>query len=148
MRVLLQRVANASVAIAGGEVGSIKRGYVLLVGFHDADTQADLDYLVRKISNLRVFEDENMRMNLSINDVNGEILSISQFTLYADTRKGNRPSFTDAGNPETAANLYAQFNAKLAETGLRVATGEFGANMQISLVNDGPVTIWFDTENK
>lgn len=148
MRVVLQRVSSASVTVDGQELGAIDQGYMLLVAIHDADTEAELDYLVRKITGLRVFEDEAGKMNLSIQDVGGSILSISQFTLYADTRRGNRPSFTDAGAPAYAEKMYDQFNTKLAATGLTVTTGEFGADMKVSLVNDGPVTIIFDTDNK
>ena len=148
MRVVLQRVSSASVTVDGQELGAINQGYMLLVAIQDADTEAELDYLVRKVTGLRVFEDEAGKMNLSIQDVGGSILSISQFTLYADTRRGNRPSFTDAGAPAYAEKMYDQFNTKLAATGLTVATGEFGADMKVSLVNDGPVTIIFDTDNK
>ena len=148
MRVVLQRVSSASVTVGGQELGAIDQGYMLLVAIQDADTEAELNYLVRKITGLRVFEDEAGKMNLSIQDVGGSILSISQFTLYADTRRGNRPSFTDAGAPAYAEKMYDQFNTKLAATGLTVATGEFGADMKVSLVNDGPVTIIFDTDNK
>lgn len=148
MRVVLQRVSSASVKVDDQELGAIAQGYMLLVAIQDADTEAELDYLVRKITGLRVFEDEAGKMNLSIQDVGGSILSISQFTLYADTRRGNRPSFTDAGAPAYAEKMYDQFNTKLAATGLTVATGEFGADMKVSLVNDGPVTIIFDTDNK
>ncbi|MBD5833430.1 D-aminoacyl-tRNA deacylase [Weissella confusa] len=148
MRVVLQRVSSASVTVDGQELGAIDQGYMLLVAIQDADTEAELDYLVRKVTGLRVFEDEAGKMNLSIQDVGGSILSISQFTLYADTRRGNRPSFTDAGAPAYAEKMYNQFNTKLAATGLTVATGEFGADMKVSLVNDGPVTIIFDTDNK
>ncbi|WP_270764108.1 D-aminoacyl-tRNA deacylase [Weissella confusa] len=148
MRVVLQRVSSASVTVDDQELGAIGQGYMLLIAIQDADTEAELDYLVRKITGLRVFEDEAGKMNLSIHDVGGSILSISQFTLYADTRRGNRPSFTDAGAPAYAEKMYDQFNTKLAATGLTVATGEFGADMKVSLVNDGPVTIIFDTDNK
>lgn len=148
MRVVLQRVSSASVTVDDQELGAIAQGYMLLVAIQDADTEAELDYLVRKITGLRVFEDEAGKMNLSIQDVGGSILSISQFTLYADTRRGNRPSFTDTGAPAYAEKMYDQFNTKLAATGLTVATGEFGADMKVSLVNDGPVTIIFDTDNK
>ncbi|WP_373383406.1 D-aminoacyl-tRNA deacylase [Weissella confusa] len=148
MRVVLQRVSSASVTVNDQDLGAIGQGYMLLVAIQDADTEAELDYLVRKITGLRVFEDEAGKMNLSIQDVGGSILSISQFTLYADTRRGNRPSFTDAGAPAYAEKMYDQFNTKLAATGLTVATGEFGADMKVSLVNDGPVTIIFDTDNK
>ena len=148
MRVVLQRVSSASVTVDDQELGAIAQGYMLLVEIQDADTEAELDYLVRKITGLRVFEDEAGKMNLSIQDVGGSILSISQFTLYADTRRGNRPSFTDAGAPAYAEKMYDQFNPKLAATGLKVATGEFGADMKVSLVNDGPVTIILDTKNR
>lgn len=146
MKIVLQRVKSASVSINEHKVGEINQGFVLLVGVSDQDTSKDIDYLVRKISNLRVFEDNNERLNLSIQDVNGSILSISQFTLFANTKKGNRPSFTTAGKPEFASLLYNQFNDSLRLVGLPVVTGEFGANMQVSLINDGPVTIIFDTQ--
>ncbi|KAA8455829.1 D-aminoacyl-tRNA deacylase [Weissella paramesenteroides] len=148
MRIVLQRVKSASVSIDETVVGKIGVGFVLLVGIADSDTEAELDYLVRKITKLRVFEDLVGRMNLAIEDVGGQILSISQFTLYADTKKGNRPSFTKAGAPDFADKMYQLFNKKLRDTGLTVETGEFGANMQVQLINDGPVTIIFDTENK
>lgn len=148
MRIVLQRVKSASVSIDETVVGKIGVGYVLLVGIADNDTEAELDYLVRKITKLRVFEDLVGKMNLAIEDVDGQILSISQFTLYADTKKGNRPSFTKAGAPDFADKMYQLFNKKLRDTGLTVETGEFGANMQVQLINDGPVTIIFDTENK
>lgn len=148
MRIVLQRVKSASVSIDETVVGKIGVGFVLLVGIADSDTEAELDYLVRKITKLRVFEDLIGKMNLAIEDVGGQILSISQFTLYADTKKGNRPSFTKAGAPDFADKMYQLFNKKLRDTGLTVETGEFGANMQVQLINDGPVTIIFDTENK
>lgn len=121
---------------------------MLLVAFNDQDTAADLDYAVRKITNLRIFENEEGKMDWSINEVGGAILSVSQFTLFASTKKGNRPSFTKSGNPETASRLYDEFNQRLAQTGIPVQTGEFGADMQVELVNDGPVTILLDTQNK
>ena len=148
MRIVLQRVKSASVSIDETVVGKIGVGFVLLVGIADSDTEAELDYLVRKITKLRVFEDLVGKMNLAIEDVGGQILSISQFTLYADTKKSNRPSFTKAGAPDFADKMYQLFNKKLRDTGLTVETGEFGANMQVQLINDGPVTIIFDTENK
>lgn len=148
MRVVLQRVSDASVAIENKTVGSIEQGYLLLVGAEDTDGAEEIDYLVRKITRLRVFADEAGKMNLSIQDIGGAILSVSQFTLYADTKKGNRPSFVKAGNPEHANKIYEQFNDKLREEGLKVETGEFGADMQVNLVNDGPVTILFDTDVK
>lgn len=146
MRVVLQRVSQASVTIDQTIVGKINQGFLLLVGICDDDTEADLDYLVKKISQLRVFEDPDGKMNLALAQVDGAILSVSQFTLFASTKKGNRPSFTAAEKPDYAKRLYEQFNQKLAATGIRVATGEFGADMQVALVNDGPVTILFDTK--
>ncbi|CAM4357841.1 D-aminoacyl-tRNA deacylase [Weissella hellenica] len=148
MRVVLQRVKSADVSIENKIVGQIGAGYVLLVAISDNDTEDELDYLVRKITKLRVFEDTVGKMNLAIGDISGQILSVSQFTLYADTKKGNRPSFTKAGQPEFANKMYQLFNEKLRDTGLMVATGEFGSDMQVQLINDGPVTIIFDTENK
>jgi len=147
MKVVLQRVSQASVTIEEQVVGQINKGFLLLVGICDDDTEADLDYLVKKISQLRVFEDEAGKMNLALGQVNGAILSVSQFTLYASTKKGNRPSFTGAGQPDYAQKMYHLFNQKLAATGITVETGEFGADMQVALVNDGPVTILFDTRD-
>lgn len=148
MRVVIQRSKKASVSIENKVVGEINNGFVLLVGIEDADTEEDVDYLVRKISKLRVFEDEEGKMNLSLADVQGEILSISQFTLHANTKKGNRPSFIDAARPDKAVPLYEHFNQELKNTGFTVATGEFGADMQVALVNDGPVTILIDSKQK
>ena len=147
MKVVLQRVSQASVTIKEQVVGQINKGFLLLVGICDDDTEADLDYLVKKISQLRVFEDEAGKMNLALGQVNGAILSVSQFTLYASTKKGNRPSFTGAGQPDYAQKMYHLFNQKLAATGITVETGEFGADMQVALVNNGPVTILFDTRD-
>ncbi|ARJ72762.1 D-aminoacyl-tRNA deacylase [Latilactobacillus sakei] len=147
MKVVLQRVSQASVTIEEQVVGQINKGFLLLVGICDDDTEADLDYLVKKISQLRVFEDEAGKMNLALGQVDGAILSVSQFTLYASTKKGNRPSFTGAGQPDYAQKMYHLFNQKLAATGITVETGEFGADMQVALVNDGPVTILFDTRD-
>lgn len=144
MRVVLQKVNHASVSIDGEVVGAIKRGYMLLVGFDPDDGDEQLDYLVHKIVNLRVFEDQNGKMNLGLQDVDGAILSISQFTLYADTRHGNRPGFTDAARPEIAEPLYQRFNEKLAATGVHVETGRFGAEMKVDLENDGPTTIIYE----
>ncbi|CUS26301.1 D-tyrosyl-tRNA(Tyr) deacylase [Paucilactobacillus oligofermentans DSM 15707 = LMG 22743] len=144
MRVLLQKVNHAKVTIAGEVVGSIQKGYTLLVGIAPDDTEANLDYLVRKIVNVRIFEDEEGKMNLALKDVDGEILSISQFTLYADTKKGNRPGFSNAAGPELAEPLYQQFNDKLRAAGVHVETGHFGAEMQVELENDGPTTIWYE----
>lgn len=144
MRVVLQRVNHAQVAIEGEVVGKIGRGYMLLVGFAPTDGGDQLDYLVHKIVNLRVFEDEDGKMNQGLRDVGGAILSISQFTLYADTKHGNRPGFSKAAKPAIAEPLYQRFNEKLAASGIHVETGHFGANMQVELENDGPVTIVYE----
>ncbi len=146
MKIVIQRTKEASVSIEGTIVGEISHGLVLLVGIEEQDQQEDVDYLVRKISKMRIFEDAEEKMNLSIEDVGGEILSISQFTLYAETKKGNRPSFIKAAKPETAIPLYKAFNTGLRETGITVQTGEFGADMKVSLLNDGPVTIIIDSK--
>ena len=149
MRIVLQRVKSASVSIEGTVVGEIEQGFLLLVGVGPADTRDDASYLARKIAGMRIFSDENGKMNLSIDQVGGKILSVSQFTLFADTKKGNRPSFTGAASPEAANKLYEEFNEILrTEYGLIVETGEFAADMQVSLVNDGPVTILLDTKNQ
>lgn len=148
MKIVVQRTKEASVSIEGAIVGEISHGFVLLVGIEEQDQQEDIDYLVRKISKMRIFEDAQRKMNLSIEEVGGQILSISQFTLYADTKKGNRPSFIKAARPETAIPLYDAFNAGLRETGLTVQTGEFGADMKVSLLNDGPVTIVIDSKQR
>lgn len=149
MKIVLQRVKSASVAIEGSVVGEIDQGFLLLVGVGPDDTRDDASYLARKIAGMRIFSDENGKMNLSIDQVGGKILSVSQFTLFADTKKGNRPSFTGAASPEAANKLYEEFNEILrTEYGLIVETGEFGADMQVSLVNDGPVTILLDAKNQ
>ena len=149
MRIVLQRVKSASVSIESSVVGEINQGFLLLVGVGPEDTSDDASYLARKIAGMRIFSDENGQMNLSIDQVGGKILSVSQFTLFADTKKGNRPSFTGAASPEAANKLYEEFNEILrTEYGLIVETGEFGADMQVSLVNDGPVTILLDTKNQ
>ena len=149
MRIVLQRVKSASVSIEGTVVGEIEQGFLLLVGVGPDDTRDDASYLARKIAGMRIFSDENGKMNLSIDQVGGKILSVSQFTLFADTKKGNRPSFTGAASPEAANKLYEEFNEILrTEYGLIVETGEFAAEMQVSLVNDGPVTILLDTKNQ
>lgn len=148
MRAVVQRSLAAQVTIEGQTVGAIDHGFVVLLGVGPNDTQTDSDYLAEKISKLRVFSDDAGKMNLALADVGGQILSISQFTLYADTRRGNRPSFTNAAAPALGEQLYQAFNAKLRQLGITVATGEFGGDMQVSLTNDGPVTILFDTEAK
>ncbi len=150
MRAVLQRVSEAAVKIDGVTVGEIGNGFMILLGIHEEDSLEDVEYLVRKISMMRVFEDEAGKMNCSLQDfpAGGQILSISQFTLVADTKKGNRPSFIKAARPQQAIPLYDAFNQGLREAGLKVATGEFGADMQVSLINDGPVTILLDTRDK
>lgn len=141
MRVVLQRSGPANVKVDGEVTGSIHKGYVLLVGITHSDTQEDIDYVANKIANLRLWEDGEGKMNRSILEVGGDILSVSQFTLYGDTRKGRRPSFISAARPEQAKPLWEAFNKKLEEQGLQVQTGIFGAMMDVELVNDGPVTI-------
>ena len=149
MRAVLQRVTHASVTINGERSSSIGQGYLVLLGCENADTEEDIQWLSKKICNLRVFDDENGVMNKSILDVGGEILVVSQFTLLASTKKGNRPSWFKAAGHELAIPLYEQFCTELSQAiGRPVGTGEFGANMQVSLVNDGPVTICIDTRNK
>ncbi len=146
MRVVVQRCSRAEVRIDGQTVGQIGRGFLLLVGVTDGDSEAQADLLAKKVAQMRVFEDAEGKMNLALKDVDGAILSISQFTLYADCKKGNRPSFIRAARPETAAPLYDYFNARLrSEYGLQVETGRFGADMKVDFINDGPVTILLDT---
>ena len=144
MRVVLQRSKASKVTIDGKVNGKIDKGYVALVGFTDGDNIEIVDKMIKKIVNLRVFEDENEKMNLSIQDIGGSILSISQFTLYADSKKGNRPSFINAMNPTEASKLYDIFNQKLSKI-LHVETGIFGADMKVEIYNDGPVTIVLDS---
>lgn len=148
MRVLLQRVKQASVEIDGNVNGEIGQGLLLLVGFTENDGDKEIEYLARKVLNARIFSDADDKMNLNLQQVSGSILSISQFTLYAQTRKGNRPSFTRAQNPDIASKNYDKFNEKLRGLGVQVETGIFGADMQVSLVNDGPVTIMYDTDEE
>ena len=149
MRAVIQRVSNASVSIGGQQKSAIGHGLLILLAVEDSDTDEDLGWLVKKISNLRIFDDDNGVMNCSILDVQGEALVVSQFTLYASYKKGNRPSWFRAGSHEVSIPMYNSFCKQLGETiGKPVGTGEFGANMQVSLVNDGPVTIFIDTKNK
>ncbi len=149
MRVLLQRVSQAEVTIAGKIVSNINKGLLLLLGIEHEDNEQDIEWLCKKICSLRIFQDEQGKMNLSIMDIEGQFLVVSQFTLHASTKKGNRPSFIDAARPETAIPLYNKFVECLKSTStLNVATGEFGADMKVGLVNDGPVTIWLDSKNK
>lgn len=146
MRAVVQRVTQASVAIDGEAVGAIGRGYLILLGVGDGDTTAQAERLWQKILKLRIFPDGTHHTGASLADVSGEVLIVSQFTLYADCRKGNRPSFTGAGNPTTACELYEWFAERARQDIPHVATGEFGADMQVSLVNDGPFTICLDTD--
>lgn len=146
MKAVVQRVSEASVSIAGKTVGAIGKGFLILLGITGDDTPELCAYLAEKCAGLRVFTDENDKMNLSLRDVAGEVLVVSQFTLYGDCRKGKRPSFIAAARPETAIPLYERFVAELRDRGLHVETGEFGADMAVSLVNDGPVTLILDTE--
>ena len=146
MRIVVQRSKNASVTVNEKVIGEIEKGLVLLVGVTHDDTIDDANYLADKIVNLRIFEDENGKMNLSLLDVGGSILSISQFTLYGDCRKGRRPNFMAAAKPEQALNLYQYFNQVLSEKKVVVETGEFGAEMDVALINDGPVTLILDSK--
>lgn len=147
MRVVAQRSLKSSVSVDGNIIGSIESGLVLLVGFTDGDNESIIDYMVSKVLNLRIFDDEAGVMNKSVRDIEGEILSISQFTLYADTKKGNRPSYIKAMNGIEAKKLYDMFNDKLKSSGILVNTGQFGAEMIVSITNDGPITIMLEKEN-
>ncbi len=146
MRALIQRVSRAQVDVDGATVGSIGRGFLVLLGVGQGDGEAQVERLWGKISKMRIFEDGNGKTNLSLADVGGELLVVSQFTLYADCKKGNRPSFTQAGAPDEANHLYELFVERARQDVLRVETGVFGAMMDVSLVNDGPFTIWLDTD--
>jgi D-aminoacyl-tRNA deacylase len=146
MRVVVQRASRGKVTVEGQITGEIGRGFVLLVGVTHEDTREDADYLVEKVANLRVFEDEVGKMNLSLLDVGGALLSVSQFTLYGDCRKGRRPNFMDAARPDQANELYEYFNEKARSLGVQVETGVFGAMMDVELVNDGPVTLLLDSK--
>lgn len=145
MRAVVQRVSKAKVEINGKINGEIGKGFLIFVAVHRDDEISDIDYLAKKIENLRVFEDEDGKMNLSIQDIRGELLVVSQFTLYGDCRKGNRPSFIQSAKSPKSIDNYETFLEKLRSTGLKVETGEFGADMDVSLVNDGPVTIQLDS---
>tara|TARA_Y100001972_G_C7648659_1_gene326074 strand:+ start:175 stop:624 length:450 start_codon:yes stop_codon:yes gene_type:complete len=148
MIAVIQRVSHASVSIAGIIKGEINSGLVVLIGIEKEDNHEDITWLTQKLVNLRIFADEEGKMNLSVKDIHGEILIVSQFTLHASTKKGNRPSFIKAAKPETAIPLYEKFVHEVSSLGVPVKTGEFGANMQINLLNDGPVTLIIDTKNK
>ena len=144
MKIILQKVKKASVSVENKVVGSIDKGYCLLVGVHKESTEEDAKYLAKKVAQARLFEDENDKINLSLKDVGGSILSVSQFTLYADTKKGNRPSFTSAAGAEKANKLYEKFNKFLREEGVTVETGIFQTMMEVNIVNDGPITIVYE----
>lgn len=147
MRVVIQRSKQASVTVDGEVTGAIDKGYVLLVGLTHSDTLEDVQYVAKKVAELRLWEDESGKMNHSIVEHGGDILSVSQFTLYGETRKGRRPSFTDAARPEQALPLWEAFNEELKKHGLKVETGVFGAMMDVALINDGPVTVIVESKN-
>mgnify|MGYP002544801415 CR=1 FL=1 len=146
MRFIIQRVSEASVTVEDQTIGKIQKGFLVLIGVSDSDTQETADKLIKKMIGLRIFEDENGKTNKSIADVGGNFLVVSQFTLYADCRKGNRPSFTNAGNPQLANELYEYVLASLRDRGFEVGAGVFGADMKVSLLNDGPFTVMLDSE--
>lgn len=149
MRAVIQRVSEASVTIEGHKVANIQTGLLVLIGIEEADTQADIDWLTAKIANLRIFGDANDVMNLSVKEVNGDIIVVSQFTLHAATKKGNRPSYLKAARPDVSIPLYESFKLQMeVELGKKIQSGAFGADMKVALLNDGPVTIIIDTKNK
>ena len=146
MRCLVQRVKEANVSVSGNVIGAIEKGYLILLGVSQTDTEEVADKMLKKVLDARLFEDENGKTNLSIRDVSGSLLVVSQFTLYADTRRGNRPSFINAGAPDHANALYEYFCKKAEEQGMPLAHGQFGADMRVALINDGPFTIMYDSE--
>lgn len=148
MRAVVQRVSKANVVVEGEVVGSIDKGLLVFLGVGEEDNKNDLEYLVDKVLGLRIFQDENDKMNLSLLDVKGELLVISQFTLYGDVRKGKRPSFTESAHPDIANGLYEEFISSAKDAGVKVEKGVFGAHMDVSLINDGPVTIMLDSKKK
>jgi D-aminoacyl-tRNA deacylase len=149
MKAVIQRVSQASVSINNEIVAQIQKGLLVLIGIEDADNYEDIEWLTAKITNLRIFGDENNVMNLSLKDIDGEVIVVSQFTLHAATKKGNRPSYIKAAKPEIAIPMYESFVKQMEiELGKRIQTGQFGADMKVGLVNDGPVTIIIDTKNK
>lgn len=149
MKVVLQRVSEASVTVNNERVADIKKGLLVLVGIEDADTSEDINWLTSKICNLRIFDDVNGIMNLSVKDIDGEVIVVSQFTLQASTKKGNRPSYIKAAKPEVSVPLYEKFVAQFEiDLGKKIQTGSFGADMKVALLNDGPVTITMDSKNK
>lgn len=148
MRAVVQKVTSSKVTVDEEVVGQIGSGLLVLLGVTHDDTSKDVDYMIDKITNLRIFEDENGKMNLSLKDVGGEILAVSQFTLYGDCRRGRRPSFSDAARPEVANPLYEEFVKKVKDQGINVGTGKFGAHMMVDLTNDGPVTILLESRKE
>lgn len=146
MRTVVQRVSSASVTVDGNIIGKINKGFLVLLGIKSTDTKQDVDYMVKKVINLRIFRDENDKMNLSLKDVNGELLIVSQFTLYGDASGGNRPSFIEAAKPDIAIPLYEYFISECKKQISIVQTGEFGADMKVELLNDGPVTIIMESK--
>ncbi len=148
MRILVQRVKSAKVIVEDRDIADIRQGLLLLVGVGRDDGAKDVEHLAKKVVNLRIFEDEQKKMNLNIKQVNGQILSVPQFTLYADTLKGNRPGFDLSAEPEMAKEYWGRFNKLLQENGIDVKEGVFGAHMEVGLINDGPVTIWLDSKHR
>lgn len=148
MKAVIQRVTSAGVTSEGRTLGAINRGFLVLLGVADGDTDADLDYMLRKITGMRIFEDEQGKMNLALKDVGGELLVVSQFTLFANTKKGNRPSFIEAGSPDFSKEMYLEFIKRCRAMGFKTEEGEFGADMQVTLTNDGPVTIIIDSTQR
>lgn len=148
MKIVIQRVSEANVKVEGTIVGNISHGLLLLIGIDEEDEKHDADWLIQKVLNLRIFGDENGKLNLSVKDVEGDILCISQFTLIADYKKGNRPSFIKAAKPDVAIPLFEYFKEEMAKSGLKIESGIFGADMKVSLLNDGPVTIVMDSKTK
>ena len=149
MRILIQRVSQASVTVSNKRISEIQKGLLIFIGIEDADGNKDIEWISSKIINLRIFDDENKVPNISVKDNGGDILLVSQFTLYANTKKGNRPSYIRAGKPEFARPMYQKMIAQIEkDLGKKISTGEFGADMKVSLLNDGPVTIWIDTKDK
>lgn len=146
MRAVVQRVSSSKVTVDENTIGSVKKGLLVLLGVTHEDTSAEVDYLLEKIVNLRIFEDENEKMNLSLKDIEGELLVVSQFTLYGDCKKGRRPNFTNAAKPDLANKLYEEFIEKAKKQNITTSTGEFGAHMMVELTNDGPVTMLIDSE--
>ena len=146
MRAVVQRVASSRVTVDERVTGEVKKGLLVFLGVTHDDTSKDVDYMVDKVTNLRIFEDEKDKMNLSLKDIGGEVMAVSQFTLYGDARKGRRPSFSDAARPDVANPLYEEFVEKLRAQGITVGTGEFGAHMMVELTNDGPVTILLESK--